>query len=134
MTTAPLLHRPTFLSTGRPSEPPSSLIDEPSVRLGLAGFALFAATAVVAVIAPPDTLGTIALLSVSALLSVGLAPTGACLMGAAAWGFVEGFVLHDGGQLTLGPRDLWLLVAAVLVCLVPGVLAATRSGVRGGER
>lgn len=127
MTTAPLLHRPAG----------PHVLDEPSVRVGMAGFALFVFSAVVAVLDPPDAVGTALFLGLAALLCARLTPTGAAGIGLAAWAFTEGFVLHSGGSLSLAPSDLWLLVAAVLVCLAPALLRPTprRTGaLDGGAR
>lgn len=110
MTTASVLR-----AAGRPAEP--RLVDEPSVRLGLAGFALFAAAGVVAALAPPAFLAVTALLAIAAALSVTLPRAQACLLGASGWAFAEGFALHEYGDLHVAPADLALLGLSVLACL-----------------
>lgn len=110
MTTAPLVR-----AAARPAEP--RLVDEPSVRLGLAGFALFAAAGVVAALAPPAFPAAVALLTIAVALAATLPRAQACLLGMSGWAFAEGFALHQYGELHVAPTDLVLLCLAVLSCL-----------------
>ncbi|WP_182378765.1 hypothetical protein [Nocardioides sp. WS12] len=98
------------------------VIDEPAVRFGLAGFALFAAVGVVSAVHPPAALGVLALAGVAMSLSAVLNRPSACGIGIAGWAFAEGFALHDYGQLRLTQPDLWLLAVFVLACLATSVL------------
>ncbi|KRC53512.1 MULTISPECIES: hypothetical protein [unclassified Nocardioides] len=106
----------------RPAEP--RLVDEPSVRLGLGGFALFAAAGLVAAIAPPAVPAATALVVLAAAWSLTLPRAQACLLGLAGWAFAEGFALHQYGELQLAPSDLALLGAAVLACLAASMVTA----------
>ncbi|HVK28757.1 MAG TPA: hypothetical protein VM575_10465 [Nocardioides sp.] len=110
MTTAPLVR-----AAARPAEP--RLVDEPSVRLGLAGFALFAAAGVVAALTPPALPAVTALLTIAAALAATLPRAQACLLGISGWAFAEGFALNEYGELHVGPADLALLGLSVLACL-----------------
>lgn len=106
--------------TRHPAEP--RLVDEPSVRLGLGGFALFAAAGLVASTAPPAVPATVALVALAAAWSLTLPRAEACLLGLTGWAFAEGFALHQYGELHLAPGDLALLGAAVLACLAASVV------------
>ncbi|MCX6398816.1 MAG: hypothetical protein NTX33_02655 [Propionibacteriales bacterium] len=97
-------------------------IDEPAVRFGLAGFALFAFVGVVAAVDPPAAVGVLLLLGAAMSLSTFLDRASASGIGFAGWAFAEGFALHDYGQLRLTQPDLWLMAAFVLACLATSVL------------
>lgn len=122
MTTEQLSRATGRAFPGQVDEP--RLVDEPSVRLGLAGFALFAAAGVVAALAPPVLPAGAALLAIAAALSITLPRAQACLLGVSGWAFAEGFVLHQYGELRVGPGDLALLGLAVLACLAASAVRA----------
>lgn len=106
--------------TRRTAEP--RLVDEPSVRLGLAGFALFGTAAVVAACHPPTTAAVLGVLTIAVALSATLPRAYACLLGISGWAFAEGFALQDYGVLHVAPADLLLLAGSVLACLAAAVV------------
>lgn len=98
------------------------VVDEPAVRFGLAGFALFGAAGAISALDPPAPAGVLVLLGLAVASSAVLGRAWACGLGVVGWAFAEGFALHDYGQLRLTQPDLWLLAGFVLVCLAASAL------------
>lgn len=135
MTSAPLL-RPDAAAPPphRPRATTGRLLEESSLRVGLAGCGLFVLTGLLAAVRPADVVGVVLMLGTAALMARGLTPTGAAGIGIAAWAFCEGFVLHREGELHVAPADLWLLVVSVAVCVAPAALGARAATGGGGRR
>ncbi|WGY01995.1 hypothetical protein QI633_26105 [Nocardioides sp. QY071] len=110
MTPVHLLHR-----AGQTAEP--RLLEEPAVRFGLGGFALFVTAGVITALDLPAPLGTAVVLLVTAAAALPLTRALACGTGIAGWAFAEGFALHAYGELGLAPADLALLAGFVLLAL-----------------
>jgi hypothetical protein len=103
------------------------LREEVEVRAATA-FGLLFALAAVCVAAHVDvTMGLIAYLGSCGLVSLGLSLGYAELVALSAWGFLTGFVVNRGGELTFRPADLEHL-AALLALAAAVVVLRTRSG------
>lgn len=107
--------------------PEPRIVEEPAVRFGLGGFALFVAAGVITALDLPASLGTTVVLAVTAAAALPLTSTLACGIGIAGWAFAEGFALHAYGELALGPADLGLLALFVLVALAVSGHAGRRA-------
>jgi hypothetical protein len=97
----------------------ASMTDQAGVRLGIAGGALFVATAVVVGVPVPQGYAAAALLVLTTACCLAL-PVGAALfLAVAGWALSTGFVANNLGELTFGPHDLlrlatYLAVAALV--------------------
>jgi hypothetical protein len=123
MTSIHLLHHAA--APARPAGP--RIIEEPAVRFGLGGFALFLAAGLVTVLDLPAALGTVVVLGVTAAAALSLPRGLACGTGIAGWAFAEGFAIHAYGALTLAPHDLGLLAGFVVVALAAALLGSTEA-------
>ncbi|MBM7517750.1 hypothetical protein [Nocardioides nitrophenolicus] len=103
--------------------PEPRLLEEPAVRFGLGGFALFLAAGLVSALDLSAVPGSAVVLAVTAVAALPLSRSLGSGIGIAGWAFAEGFAVHAYGELTLAPADLALLAGFVLVGL-----AAARSG------
>ena len=115
------------------------LSDLPEVRFGLAEAALLMAATVSRRLDVDARVGLVVLGTVAAACCLALAPRFRCAVGVSAWAFLTGFVVHTGGQLTLGRSDLERLGALVAVALVASALPwlsrrARAAGARGRAR
>ncbi|GAA3549755.1 hypothetical protein [Nocardioides daeguensis] len=115
MTSVHLLHRATDDAGPR-------IIEEPAVRFGLGGFALFVTAGLVTALDLPSAIGTAVVLGVTAAAALPLDRGPACGLGLAGWAVAEGFAVHAYGELRLAPTDLGLLAGFVLASLAAALL------------
>ena len=108
-----------------------SLIEVVEVRAGIAAGALLTLAAVVTAAHTSAPIGTLGYLGLCLFAAAALTPMWAAAIGLAGWGFLTGFVVNAGGQLTFHARDLERLAALVVLSLATSVGVAVlreRSG------
>lgn len=96
-----------------------------AVRAGACAVALFVLAAVFARLQVTVAVGLVAYIAACGLAALVLPLRYALLLGLTGWGFLTGFVVNVGGELTFAVgdlRDLGLLLAlpAAVSVLVPG--------------
>jgi len=123
--------------TGRTQTQSPWLSDLPEVRFGLAAGAV-AALVTVCVRLGVDAATALALVAgVVAAAGVALPRRFAAAVALSAWGFLTGFVVNTGGQLTFGPADLdrlgVLVIVALVAATVPALTRRARAAVAHGR-
>jgi hypothetical protein len=103
------------------------LDDVPEVRLGICVAVSFVCATLLHVVEAGPWAGAVTTLLVVAVGATTLPLLLAAGLGATGWGFVTGFVVNTGGQLTFDPADLVRLTLMVSAA----VLAAAAVSARG---
>jgi hypothetical protein len=103
-----------------------SLFDVAAVRAGAAFATLFALAAVFVATRVDVGTGFLAYLALCGLFALALPPRLAFLVSLSGWGFLTGFVVNRGGQLTFAVPDLAHLTVLVTVGTAVSVLRPRR--------